>query len=29
MEKENIKLGDAYEIIKEIGSGGGGTVYLA
>lgn len=29
MEKEKIKLGDAYEIIKEIGSGGGGTVYLA
>lgn len=29
MEKEKIKLDDAYEIIKEIGSGGGGTVYLA
>ena len=29
MEKENIKLGDTYEIIREIGSGGGGTVYLA
>ncbi len=30
MENENnINLGDAYEIIREIGSGGGGTVYLA
>ena len=29
MENENINLGDTYEIVRQIGSGGGGTVYLA